>query len=108
MPNRCLPHRVKDNMPILPPLYSRRKPKETRHDPFYDLRRWRRLTVSHRQAEPLCRQCREKGVTTAGTVVDHIIPRLEGGAEWDEDNLQTLCDKCHQVKRQTEKGRKAL
>lgn len=90
-------------MPILKPLYQHKKPKQTRHDPFYDLRRWRRLTISHREREPLCRECKKHGIVTAGTVVDHIVARLDGGAEWDEDNLQTLCDRCHQVKRAGEK-----
>lgn len=93
-------------MAILPPLYSHRKPQKTRHDPFYDLRRWRKLTKRHRQEEPLCRECKKRGIITAGTLVDHIVPILEGGAEWDEDNLQTLCDRCHQVKRQTEKNKR--
>ncbi len=90
-------------MPILPPLYSYRKKRETRHDPFYDKQRWRDLTIAHRKEEPLCRECNKKGIITAGVVTDHIVPRLEGGAEWDDDNLQTLCDKCHQIKRQKEK-----
>ncbi len=91
-------------MPVLKPLYDRLKPKKTRHDPFYDLRRWRKLTVAHRRAEPLCRECRKNGVIKIGTLVDHIVAMHDGGAEWDEDNLQTLCDRCHQVKRQLEKN----
>lgn len=90
-------------MPIMPPLYSHKKPEKMRHDPFYDTRRWRRLTVNHREKEPLCRECRNRGIVKAGTLVDHIIPMLDGGAPWDEDNLQTLCDRCHQVKRAGEK-----
>ncbi|HSX11537.1 MAG TPA: HNH endonuclease signature motif containing protein [Chlamydiales bacterium] len=63
--------------------------------------------MSHRAAEPLCRKCKERGVITAGTLVDHIVAIRDGGAEWDEDNLQTLCDRCHQVKRQVEKNGRA-
>lgn len=91
-------------MPILPPLYSHRKPRETRHDAFYDLARWRRLSSTHREEEPLCRQCKSRGIIRAGVLTDHIIPINQGGLKWDEDNLQTLCDECHQVKRQSEKG----
>lgn len=29
---------------------------------------------------------------------DHIIPICLGGAEFDEDNLQTLCVECHKKK----------
>lgn len=90
-------------MPILPPLYDHKKPKKQRHDPFYDTARWRRLTKSHRRDEPLCRQCRKHGIVTPGTLVDHIVAMLDGGEPWDENNLQTLCDRCHQVKRAGEK-----
>lgn len=94
-------------MPILPSIYSgsRTKPKNT-HDPFYDTRRWRRLSAAQRKKEPTCRECKKRGVITAGTLADHIIPRHVGGAEWDEDNLQTLCDICHQIKRAGEKQKR--
>jgi len=37
---------------------------------------------------------------------DHIVPICLGGAEFDEDNLQTLCVKCHKEK--TAEDMKAL
>ncbi len=95
-------------MPILPPLYASRKPKKTRHDPFYDTGRWRKLTVRHRQEEPLCRSCKSRGIIKAGNLVDHIVAINFGGDEWDEDNLQTLCHSCHQAKRQREKNGRAF
>lgn len=90
-------------MPILAPLYSHKKPRNKRHDPFYDTARWRRVTKMQREREPTCRECRKRGIVTAATIADHIIPRLAGGDEWDWDNLQSLCDRCHQVKRAGEK-----
>jgi 5-methylcytosine-specific restriction endonuclease McrA len=90
-------------MTVLKPLYFNKKPKRKRHDPFYDLQRWRKLTVSHRKTEPLCRLCMARGIVTPGTLVDHIVPINQGGSRWDEDNLQTLCDRCHQIKRAGEK-----
>ena len=30
--------------------------------------------------------------------VDHIIPRRLGGARFDFDNLQVLCQQCHRIK----------
>lgn len=90
-------------MPILSPLYQHKKPKKKRHDPFYDTQRWRDLTISHRKNEPLCRECKKRNVVKVGTLVDHIIPINHGGDPWDEDNLQTLCDRCHNVKRAGEK-----
>lgn len=32
------------------------------------------------------------------TEIDHIIPVRQGGAVWDDDNLQALCKPCHSVK----------
>jgi len=92
-------------MAILPPLYVYRKPKETKRNSFYDLQRWRKLSKRHRREEPLCRECKKRGIITKGTLVDHIVAMNDGGEKWDEDNLQTLCDICHQVKRQGEKQR---
>ena len=28
----------------------------------------------------------------------HIVPISKGGAMWDEDNVETLCEKCHKFK----------
>lgn len=30
--------------------------------------------------------------------VDHIIAICNGGEEWDEENLQVLCNSCHKLK----------
>ncbi len=29
---------------------------------------------------------------------DHIIAKMNGGAEWDINNMQTLCNDCHKLK----------
>ena len=47
--------------------------------------------------EPLCRDCKAKGHTTAATVVDHILPLAKGGPDTD-DNCQSLCNDCHHTK----------
>lgn len=51
--------------------------------------RKRRLT-----AEPLCRMCRTKGLTTAADVIDHEKPLALGGTDTD-DNCRALCHPCH-------------
>ncbi len=45
-------------------------------------------------AEPLCRDCAEKGLVTASATPDHIIPLAKGGTDTD-DNIRCLCDECH-------------
>ena len=44
--------------------------------------------------EPLCRDCKAKGLTTEATVPDHIVPLAQGGADID-DNIRCLCEPCH-------------
>src|SRR3546814_5190116 len=39
------------------------------------------------QAEPLCRDCKAKGVITAATAPDHIVPLALGGSD-DDSNVR--------------------
>ncbi|EZP73794.1 Restriction endonuclease [Sphingomonas paucimobilis] len=49
------------------------------------------------QAEPLCRDCKKRGIIAAATVPDHITPLAIGGTDTD-DNIKCLCDPCHKRK----------
>ncbi len=60
--------------------------------------RWDKVRRMHLQAEPLCRRCATLGRTTPAVMVDHILPIADGGAVLDEDNLQSLCIRCHGIK----------
>jgi 5-methylcytosine-specific restriction endonuclease McrA len=42
--------------------------------------------------------CLAKGTFTKATCTDHIKPINQGGARYDRDNLQPLCDACHNHK----------
>ena len=55
---------------------------------------WRRLRLMQLAREPLCRDCKGRGLLTPGTQVDHILPKRDGGKDVFE-NLQTLCETCH-------------
>lgn len=44
--------------------------------------------------EPLCRDCKAKGIYKQSTVPDHITPLALGGTE-DESNIRCLCGPCH-------------
>jgi 5-methylcytosine-specific restriction endonuclease McrA len=46
-----------------------------------------------------------EGVIGEATVVDHIIQRKAGGADFDKSNLQGLCDRHHNIKRAQESNR---
>lgn len=65
---------------------------------FYQSPRWRRVRHGYLAEHPLCVECEKQGRVTAARVVDHIVPINEGGAWYDYNNLQGLCDKCHNRK----------
>jgi len=54
----------------------------------------------------LCQQCKREGRTTIGHPVDHIIPLVDGGTD-DDDNKETLCVPCHDVKSAREARQRA-
>jgi len=64
----------------------------------YQSGRWKKLSRMVKNEEPLCRECLKNGRPEASKVADHIIPISEGGSEWDRDNLQGLCESCHNRK----------
>jgi len=63
----------------------------------YDAR-WGKVRALHLGREPLCRMCRAEGRVTPAQMVDHILPLRQGGARLREDNLQSLCNSCHNRK----------
>ena len=75
--------------------YNAARPKEHR---FYGRAVWRKLRDSFMRKNPLCAECLRHGVVKEANIVDHIIPIAEGGAEMDENNLQSLCFACHNRK----------
>lgn len=70
-------------------------PDKAEHDRFYHRAPWKRVRALQLQLEPLCRECRKVGKLTEATVVDHIIERLKGGADYDMNNLRSVCAPCH-------------
>jgi 5-methylcytosine-specific restriction protein A len=68
--------------------------------------RWRGLSKRHLAQEPLCRWCLEDGRVTPAVLVDHIVPLDEGGARYDDGNLQSLDRVCHGIKTAWDKRRK--
>lgn len=74
------------------------------HDRFYHRAAWKKVRALQLQLEPLCRQCRKEGRLVAATVVDHIIERSKGGADYDQNNTQSVCQSCHNAKTRRETG----
>ena len=72
---------------------------------WYIRANWRRLRNLQLKTSPLCAMCLHTGTLTVATVVDHITPRSKGGADYDPDNLQSLCAECHSQKTTRDQGR---
>ena len=54
-------------------------------------------------ASPTCAMCKRLTEYPFGFHVDHIVPLFKGGPDEDE-NLQVLCIKCHDVKTEKDMG----
>lgn len=68
-------------------------------------RPWRRKREAVLKRDKyLCQPCERKGALTVATQVDHIVPQFEGGTD-DDQNLQAICDACHEAKTQAEARR---
>lgn len=50
-----------------------------------------------------CQMCGKKQFES-DVECDHIIPIFRGGAEFDKNNLQTLCRRCHKKKTRLDKN----
>ena len=56
---------------------------------------------------PLCSDCMAKGLVTAATVPDHIVPLARGGLDVDS-NIRCLCAECHRVRTAEQFGHRMM
>lgn len=72
--------------------------------PWYSLKRWSLLKdATHLRDGYQCRMCGRLHPTRQGLVADHIQPHKGDPALfWDPDNLQTLCQPCHDRHKQAQ------
>lgn len=62
-------------------------------------RKWQAVRAFHLRRNPLCAECERQGRTRPATVVDHVIPHKGDVALFhDQDNWQSLCERCHNRK----------
>ena len=95
-----MPH-INHKQPKLP--WKATLPKSNKswgHDTgFYAKKAWRNLRASKLREDPLCESCKRDKQYITATVVDHIKPRRDHpDLELSWDNLQSLCEKCHNSK----------
>ena len=84
---------------------SEKKPFEDRvENKFYGTSLWKRIRSLQKIRKPICEVCEAKGIYTDCSdgnnngIADHAIRLLQGGHPYDEQNLFTLCKKCHNIK----------
>jgi 5-methylcytosine-specific restriction enzyme A len=75
------------------------KSEQRKRNPFYDTPRWRKLSKIHKIKYPLCKHCKDKGVTKQVDHTDHILPiTTHPQLRYTWSNLQSLCISCHNTK----------
>ena len=83
------------------PWMAECKPQEGRkysNTKFYQSTAWRKLRKVKLEKDPLCEECLKKDIHTPAKVAYHIVSINRGGAALNITNLQSLCDRCHNVK----------
>lgn len=73
---------------------------------IYTSTRWVKLRKQFIRHNPICAHCEAQGIITPAYTVDHIIEIKDGGEIWDIDNLQSLCNPCHNTKTGDEKKKR--
>lgn len=87
------------------PWLKKRKPQEGRkhsNKKFYQSVAWRKLRAVKISQQPFCEECLKSGKYVSANVVDHIVPINQGGEPLAFDNLQSLCNRCHNKKSSSE------
>lgn len=70
--------------------------RRARDKAFYDSAEWRACRKAKLKRDPDC-ELRLPGCTKRAKIVNHKKPRSQGGADFDDDNLQSSCWECHSV-----------
>ena len=77
--------------------YEKEKARGTRHERGYGVK-WVKLRKKILVRDHyMCQVCKQAGIVTPATEVDHRIPKSRGGSD-DPSNLQSICQRCHAEK----------
>jgi 5-methylcytosine-specific restriction enzyme A len=73
-------------------------PSKRPFDSLYKSSAWLRRRAHQLRVEPLCQWCRARGITTAASVADHVVPCGNDRTAFITNPLQSLCTQCHNGK----------
>lgn len=59
---------------------------------------WHKVSEMHLNEFPLCAECEKQSRATAATMTHHIKRIVDGGDKLAWDNLESLCEACHNEK----------
>jgi 5-methylcytosine-specific restriction protein A len=75
-------------------VYLRPGKRGTSNERGYD-RRWVLVRELYIREHPLCEDCLLLGLVVVTQMVHHIVAIADGGAQYEDDNLRSLCWICH-------------
>lgn len=72
---------------------------------IYNTSRWKKLRMAYLSDNPLCEECKDKGIIKQAEHIHHKKEISSGKTEeemkqlaFDSNNLQSLCSDCHKAK----------
>lgn len=93
--SRCELHQHK----IQPKTAQATRSSTTVNDHIYQSTKWRKLRDRKFKQNPICEHCIKYNKITPTDVIDHIIPILDDESlAYVYNNLQGLCNRCHNTK----------
>ena len=81
------------------PYEQNRTARAVEYNRWYKTARWKKNRAHYLHKNPLCVQCKGRGIIKAATIVDHVTPHKgDPVLFWDQTNWQGLCKRCHDRK----------
>lgn len=59
---------------------------------------WQKIRMMYLRRNPICEECLKGNKVTPAVLVHHKIRIVDGGSRLDTNNLQSLCESCHNQK----------
>jgi 5-methylcytosine-specific restriction protein A len=89
----CKQHARIDRQQKQQKLFEQNKEAKDDHR-FYNSAQWKRIRKIKLSSNPLCELCNQEA-----KIIDHKKRIRSGGDRYSMENLQSLCNQCHQQKR---------